>query len=86
MDGAVLRLKMFVESVKNVADNKGDKQSEEIQLRAVYGEGGSPNAQWSKWTPAGSLTMTVSNPQAFGRVLPGQFIFVDLTPTTKEAI
>ena len=85
MNDAVLRLKMSVESVKKVADSDGNIQSEEIALRAVYGKEGSANAQWSKYTPSGSLVMTVSNPAAFGRVLPGQFMFVDLTPTVKDA-
>jgi len=30
--------------------------------------------------------MTISNPQAFGKVLPGQFVFVDITPCEKDSI
>jgi hypothetical protein len=83
----MLRLKMSVNSVKSNADSNGDKQSEELSLSAVYSnEEGSANKQWSKWTPAASLTMTISNPGAFGKVLPGQFIFVDLTPCEKDSI
>jgi hypothetical protein len=78
------RLKCVVNSVKSVADSNGDKQSEELGLSAVY-SGSEANKQWSKWTPAASLTMTISNPAAFGKVLPGQFFFVDLTPTDKES-
>ena len=84
---AALRLKMSVNSVKIVADTNGDKTQEEIGLNAVYSnEEGSANKQWSKWTPAASLTMTISNPQAFGKLLPGQFVFVDLTPCDKDSI
>lgn len=86
MSNAVLRLKMSVSSVKRVADAQGNIQSEEIGLNAVYGPEGSPNAQWSKWTPMASLSMTVNNPAAFGKVLPGQFFFVDLIPTDKDGI
>jgi hypothetical protein len=84
MNGAVLRLKCVVSSVKSVADSNGDKSQEELALSAVY-SGSEANKQWSKYTPSASLTMTISNPAAFGKVLPGQFVFVDLTPTDKES-
>ena len=84
---AVLRLKMTVNSVKSVADSSGDKTQEELSLTAVYSnEEGSANQQWSKWTPAASLNMSISNPQAFGKVLPGQFVYVDITPCEKDSI
>lgn len=83
---AVLRLKMTVTSVRRVADSQGNITQEEIGLNAVYGPEGSPNSQWSKWTPAASLSMNVNNPEAFGKVLPGQFMFVDLTPCEKDSI
>lgn len=83
---ATLRLKMTIGSVKSVCDQNGEKAAEEIVLSAVYGPDGSPNGQWSKWTPNAGLNMYVSNPAAFGKVLPGQFYFVDLIPTTKDAI
>jgi hypothetical protein len=84
---AVLRLKMTVNSVKSVADTNGDKTTEEIGFNAVYSnDEGSANKQWSKWTPAAGLTMTISNPQAFGKVLPGQFVFVDIIPCEKDSI
>jgi hypothetical protein len=86
MSSAVLRLKMSIASVKSSCGPDGEKNGEEVALQAVYGPEGSPNAQWSKWTPSAGLTMYVTNPAAFGKVLPGQFFFVDLIPTTKDAI
>lgn len=83
---ATLRLKMSVSSVKRWADANGEIQSEEIEVSAVYGPEGTPNAQWSKWTPSARLTMTVNNSGAFGKVLPGQFYFVDLIQTDKDGI
>jgi hypothetical protein len=83
---AILRCKMSVGSVKSSCDQNGDKNSEEISLQAVYGPEGSPNAQWSKWTPSAGLNIHISNPAAFGKVLPGQFFFVDLIPTDKDGI
>lgn len=84
---AVLRLKMSVNSVKSVSDHEGNKTQEELGLNAVYSsEEGSANKQWSKWTPSAQLNMTISNPAAFGKVLPGQFVFVDLTLCEKDSI
>lgn len=83
---ATLRLKMSIASVKSSCDQSGAKVSEEIALQAVYGPEGSANSQWSKWTPSAGLTMHVSNPGAFGRVLPGEFYYVDLIKTDKDGI
>lgn len=84
---SVLRLKMSVGSMKSIHDHNGEKTQEELALNVVYSnEEGSANKQWSKWTPAASLTISISNPQAFGKVLPGQFVFVDITPCEKDSI
>ena len=83
---ASLRLKMSIASVKSGCDQSGTKVNEEIALQAVYGPEGSANAQWSKWTPSANLTMYVTNPGAFGKVLPGQFYYVDLIPTDKDSL
>ena len=81
---ALIRAKMFVNKVNRGADSNGDISQEEIELSAVYGKEGTVNNQWSKYTPFGRLTMTISNPEAFGKILPGQFFFVDLVSTTKD--
>lgn len=86
MSDATLRLKMSIASVKSGCDQSGAKVSEEIVLQAACGPKGSANEQWSKWTPSAGLTMHVNNPGAFGKVLPGQFFFVDLIPTDKDSI
>lgn len=78
-----LRLKMSVTSVHRSADSNGDISSEVINLQAVTATN-TENAKWSKWTPSGTLSFTVNNPDAFGKVLPGQFYYVDLVPSTKE--
>lgn len=84
MSNATLRLKMSIAAVKSVCDSNGDKTAEEITLQAAYGPPGSANDQWSKWTPSASFSMYVSNPGAFGKVLPGQFYYVDLIATDKD--
>lgn len=84
---AVLRLKCMVNTVKTVHDHEGEPAQQELALSAVYSnQSGSANAQWSKWTPSASLTMTVSNPAAFNKLRPGQFVYVDLIPCEKDSI
>jgi len=73
---------MSVNSVKRIADQEGNIQSEEIELIAVYGDT-DENKQWSKWTPQGRLNFTVNNPPAMGQVLPGQMVYVDITQVPK---
>jgi len=83
----MLRLKMVVNTVARYADNTGETNQEEITMSAVGSDKeGSANKQWAKWTPSGQLKFTVNNPAAFGKVLPGQFIYVDLTLTDKDSL
>ena len=85
MTAATLRLKMSISSVKLLCAPTGEISAEEIELQAVYGPEGTANAQWSQWTPYARLFMTINNPDAFGKVRPGQFYFVDLIPTDQAA-
>lgn len=83
----MLRLKMVINTVARYANQSGEVESEEITASAVYSDKeGSANKQWAKWTPCGRLTFTVNNPDALGKVLPGQFFYVDLVPTDKDSL
>lgn len=44
------------------------EQSDIVKLAAVSDKA---NKQWAKWTPAGSLTMQIDNPDARGKFEPG---------------
>lgn len=84
---ATTRLKMVVNTVKRSAAQDGSIQQEEITLSAVYSDKeGAPNKLWSKWTPSGNLSFTVSNENVFGKILPGQFYFLDLVQCDKDAM
>ncbi|MFC5358077.1 hypothetical protein [Azospirillum himalayense] len=64
-------------------DATKDKVSEMVNLQAVHSDDPtSENAKWSKATPAGSMIMTISNPEAFGAFEPGKDYFLDSTPVT----
>jgi hypothetical protein len=82
-----LRLKMVVNTVARHAGEDGSIYQEEISLSCVHSEKeGSANKQWSKWTPTGNLKFSVTNPSAFGKLLPGHFIYVDLSQTDKDSL
>jgi len=83
----MLRLKMVVNTVARYANSAGEIESEEITMSAVTSsQEGAANKLWAKWTPCGQLKFTVNNPSALGKVLPGQFLYVDLTLTDKDSL
>jgi len=49
-----------------------------LTFYASYGEG-EDNKDWSKWTPSGTLQMTISNPAAFDWFEPGKEYYLDFT-------
>ena len=57
-----------------------DSSNETVKLRAVTCDGSKDNESWSKWTPSGELTMSVSNPAAHGAFVPGKSYFIDISP------
>lgn len=60
-----------------------DEKTETVQLHAVYSSDPTdPNYTWSAATPGGNLTMTISNPAAFGKFEQGKDYLLDFTPAT----
>jgi hypothetical protein len=59
----------------------GEDHQVEVNFHAVYGEDGSANASWSKWTPSGQLSMTISNPNLVDHFEVGKEYYLDI----KEA-
>lgn len=55
-------------------------ECEYVKLQPVYSEDpASENHQWAKYTPAGELTLTITNASAQGQIEEGKEYFVDLT-------
>ena len=62
---------------ESVTDYEHAEDHKVVTLRAVTdGEG---NEGWSKWTPAGELTMNITNPAAFEQFKEGRSYFIDIT-------
>ena len=66
--------KFKCESVAKPSESNGDTES--ISLSAVYGPG---NETWSKFTPSGSLSMSISNPAAQGKFQPGKSYLLNIS-------
>ncbi len=62
----------------------GNKENriEEITLTAVTA--GEENKQWSRWTPCGTLTMSITNKALHGQFEPDTEFYLDLTPVSTE--
>ncbi len=46
--------------------------TEEVQFQAVMGD---ENKEWSKWTPSGQLSMSITNPEALEQFEVGMALF-----------
>lgn len=51
----------------------------------LYPVAGPENASFSKWTPAGKLEITVTNPDAKDFFEPGKCYFLDIIPADQAA-
>lgn len=72
------RCKFVVEKVTAYQGNY-----EQITLNAVYGgaNASAENQSFAAATPTGKLEITVNNPTVIGQIKPGQYYYLDLTPT-----
>ena len=78
---AVLRAKLRVSEVLHRINADGTTASEEVKLQAVYSDDPeSENKKWSTWTPSASFSMTINNPDAFGKLSQGHEFYVDFIP------
>jgi hypothetical protein len=68
-----------------VQESGNPKSSEVVHLYAVYtSDPSSPNYSFSQATPGADMTMTISNPDAFGAFEQGKEYDLLFTPTAKE--
>jgi hypothetical protein len=64
---------------------KDESGNETVTLHAANGKKDTANAQWAKWTPGGQLSLTINNPKAQGKIVPGKFYFLDFSEASEEA-
>jgi hypothetical protein len=65
--------------IDGVASQGGaDQESREILSASAVTSESPENATWSRYTPSGQLTMTITNPAAFGAFAPGQEVYIEI--------
>ena len=69
----MIRAKFECYSVKKL-----NNDSEELEFLAVTSDS-EENRTWSKWTPSGNIKMTITNPDIFGKFIPGKKYYLDFT-------
>lgn len=75
-----VRAKFQRQSIQHHHTYKPEDVCVEIVLVAVWtGENGE-NIQWSKATPTGRISMTITNPQAVEQFELGKFYYADFSP------
>lgn len=67
-----IRAKFVCERVTRYP-SEGEKVQEDVSLRSV-------------WTPGGNLTMSISNPSAWGAFEVGKEYFLDFSPALAAAL
>jgi hypothetical protein len=72
-----IRAKFVCQSVTK--DEDASDPTERVCLGAVTADGAGDNAEWSKWTPSGSLQLWITNPGAHGAFEPGKQYYLDIT-------
>lgn len=80
-----VRCKFYCNSVAQTAsqpnaqrpEGAGKVMQEQITLSPVYGD---ENKPWSQFTPCGSMSLTITNPDALGSFVPGEVYFIDISP------
>jgi hypothetical protein len=80
----LLRCKLRVTDVTRRIQSNGETESEHVKLQAVYGDKGTENGEWSRWTPSANFEISITNPSAFGALSRDFEFFVDFTPATNK--
>lgn len=81
----MMRAKMQVAAVKRLVGADGNVMAEELAAHPVCGgapfgpNGESEDNTFARFTPSGSLSLTVHNPDLLGKFKPGQKFYVDFT-------
>lgn len=83
---ATMRAKFQIQAVTSSINNKGEKSNETLAMSPVCKTGGYPedgldeDNTFAKWSPSGSLGLTITNPALWDKFRPGQKFYLDFTP------
>lgn len=78
----MVRAKFKCDSIVTAAYGK-DNQSITVNMSPVYGNS-EENKQFWRYTPAGSIALTIDNPDAVAQFSPGREYYIDFTPAKED--
>jgi hypothetical protein len=78
----MVRAKFICNTINHLPTTTPGDVCVHIGLSAVYNNG-EANRDWSKYTPAGSLAMTITNPSAIDQFELGKEYYLDFTPVER---
>ena len=80
----MMTAKMQVHSVAENRDTEGRVTFEQINMAPVCtkpfdADGNSEDNTYARWTPSGRIDLTITNPNLFGKIKPGQRFYLHFT-------
>lgn len=76
----VLRIRLLADWVAPAYGDDGAKASEHVNLSALNLPEAEENNQWATGTLHANVSVTISNPSAFGTLEAGKEYYIDITP------
>lgn len=80
---ATMRAKFYCSQAEGSDSEWGGDPYEKLYFQPVVGDGSKENESFSKYTPSGSLEMTVTNPALIGQIKIGDTFYLDFTRVEK---
>ena len=80
----LMRAKFYCTGAEKSGEKWHGDPYEKLSFQPVVGYGSEENKSFSKYTPSGSLEMTVTNPDLFGKIKSGDVFYLDFTAVSKE--
>ncbi len=65
-------------------DDIAGSTSKRVTLGAFYSPEVPEDVRFTKWTPTGTLGVTIDNPRALAALAPGKYYYLDLSPVEPE--
>jgi hypothetical protein len=77
----IMRAKVRVTAISQPYENAEQLNMAPVVSNETFGQNGeSENNTYSRWTPSGSISLTVTNPNLHGKFKVDDELYVDFTP------
>ena len=86
----MMRAKLRVNHIEQNKNDDGTVYSEDVTMAPVTTKGFDDNGHdednsFARYTPCGSVLLTIANPALHGKFAVGQLFYADFTPVPEEA-